>query len=182
MDKNVTEMLAAYHEGEEGAFEKLVELIYDDLRRIAHRVGAGPHATMNTTALVNEAYLKIAGSSQLGWNDRNHLLAFAARAMRHILVDYVRHQSREKRGGGAKRVSMKEADLRIEEEMDKLLAVDTALQDLARENPRMVRVVECRYFAGMTEEETAAALDISLSTVQREWRRAKIELKRRIEG
>lgn len=176
-------MLAAYREGEEGAFDRLVAMVYDDLRRLARRQRYGrPNATLNTTALVHEAYLKLAGGEGLGWNDRAHFLAVAAHAMRHILVDYAKSQKREKRGGGAIRVELDERQLSVEREVEKLLAVDQVLGALAEDEPRLVQVVECRYFAGMTMEETAAALNVSLRTAERNWQRAKSELKRRITG
>lgn len=148
--------------------------MYEDLRRAASaqlRRGASP--TLNTTSLVNEAYLKLVDGSQAAPSDRSHFLAVAARAMRYIIIDYARQRSAAKRGGDAPHVRLDEARVAIDDEVQQLLTLDDALQALARLDERLVRLAECRYFTGMTEEETAAALDVSVSTVQRDWKRAK---------
>jgi RNA polymerase sigma factor (TIGR02999 family) len=175
----ITELLAAHREGQPGAFDRLVPLVYQDLLRLARRqrrrVGAGE--TLNTTALVHEAYAKLAGSGGAGFGDRGHFLAAAAVAMRHLLVDYARHRSRGKRGGGARPVPLDDVDERIGRDARHILDVDLALGRLAASEPRLARVVECRYFAGLSEAETAEALGSSLRTVQRDWLKAKAWLR-----
>ena len=181
---HITQLLEAHRQGEEGAFDRVIELLYQDLRRMAkrHSRGGRQNATMDTTALVHEAYLKLGKGGGLDWNDRAHFLGVAAQAMRHISVDYARGRLRAKRGGGAQRVELEDSHLRVESKLEKHLAVDAALENLRQQDPRLVSVVECRYFAGMSEEETAAALDVSVRTVRRIWRKAKGELKSRLQG
>lgn len=181
----VTRLLEAYAGGDEAAFGRLFDCIYGELKRVArgqrHRLpGAG--ATLGTTALVHEAYLKLAGGDAGAGRNRGHFLAIAARAMRHILVDHARHVGRVKRGGGLARVALDEADAMLLPEAERLLALDQALARLQAIEPRLVRTVECRHFLGLTEEETAAALGVSLRTVQRDFRAASLWLKRELGG
>ncbi|RLE21287.1 MAG: RNA polymerase subunit sigma-70 [Acidobacteria bacterium] len=180
---HITRLLEAHRQGEEAAFDQVVEALYEELLLLAHRQrhGAPRDATLNTTGLVHEAYVKMANGTHLDWNDRSHFLGVAAQAMRQISVDYARSRFRAKRGGGAQHVELHEEHLKIEAQLEKNLAVDTVLEELRESNPRLVKVVECRYFAGMTEEETAAALDISVRTVRRTWSKAKEELKSRLQ-
>jgi RNA polymerase sigma factor (TIGR02999 family) len=177
----VTALLDAHRQGDAGAFDELVELLYVELRRLARRWRQGPAATLNSTALVNEAYLRMAGGD-CEWRDRTHFLAAAAQAMRHIAVDYARGQLRQKRGGGLVQTDLNERHGAGAHDLGTIVAVDTVLAELAHSSPRTVRVIECRYFAGMTADETAAALDTSLSTVEREWRAGKSALKARFAG
>ena len=180
----ITQLLQAHREGREGAFAELVETLYLDLRRIAkNQRGRGRrHATMDTTALVHEAYVKLAQGAEPSWKDRTHFLAVAAQAMRHISVDYARSRLRAKRGGGAHKVELEDRHAIVENRLEEHLAIDKALDDVAQYQPRLVHVVECRYFAGMSEEETAAVLDVSVRTVRRLWRAAKLELKAKVQG
>jgi RNA polymerase sigma factor (TIGR02999 family) len=168
-------------DGEEGALDRLVPLIYEDLRRLARRQLArrGPQ-TLDTTGVVHETYLKLAGNPGAAWRDRGHFFAVAARAMRHILIDYAKRRHRRKRGGGLQRVPLDETRLRVEQEADRILSVDAALHRLAAVDARLVQVVECRFFAGLSEEETAEALAISPRTVERDWARARAWLKAEI--
>ncbi|MEM9597446.1 MAG: sigma-70 family RNA polymerase sigma factor [Acidobacteriota bacterium] len=182
----ITHLLRAYGDGQDDAFDRVVPLLYDDLRSVARgqlRRGR-PGGTMNTTGLVHELYLKLVNQDGAGWNDRQHFLAAAARAMRHLLIDYARTRGRDKRGGDRQRVDLDAGagDLAIEAQADLLIALDRALERLAAQDPRCVQVFECRYFAGFTEEETAGALGTSVSTVQRSWRRARKWLKQELRG
>jgi RNA polymerase sigma factor (TIGR02999 family) len=176
---DVTQLLDAYGRGEPGAFDQLVTLVYQDLRRIARgqRRRVGANDSMQTTALVNEAYLKLSDHDREAWSGRGHFLAVAAVAMRQILVDHARHRLRKKRGGGAIQTSLDAAMLAVEADAERMLAVDQAPTALAAEEPRLVRVVECRYFAGLSEQETADALGVSLRTAQRDWLKARARLR-----
>ena|SRR5688572_22954189 len=160
--------------------DELLPVFYEDLRRIGHRerrrVGAGE--TMQTTALVNEAYLKL--RKMKGWADDRHFLCAAALAMRHALVNHAKAGVAQKRGAGAAHVSLTQAgELGIDTD-EGLVALDEAIEELARKSPRAARVVECRYFAGYSEPETARVLDISERTVRREWTMARAWLYRRL--
>ena len=178
--EGVTEAIRRLRAGEATALDELVPLIYEDLRRLAHRqlgsIRAGE--TLGTTGLVHEAYLKLAAQSHPVWRDRGHFFAVASRAMRHILIDYARSGRRQKRGSGQPHVPLDEAQVAIEAEAAHLVAVDEALTRLAAEDERLARVVECRFFAGLSEEETAEALGISVRTVQRDWGQARAWLKK----
>jgi RNA polymerase sigma factor (TIGR02999 family) len=166
--------------GPNTALDALVPLVYDDLRVLAHRQlrSIGKGETLATTGLVHEVYLKLAAHPDRGWRDRGHFFAVASRAMRHILIDYARGRGRQKRGSGQPHVPLDEAQIAIESEAAHLVAVDEALTRLAEEDERLARVVECRFFAGLSEEETAEALGTSLRTVQRAWGEARAWLKK----
>jgi RNA polymerase sigma factor (TIGR02999 family) len=184
----VTELLVAHGQGNPGAFDRLVEVVYDDLRRIAHvqlrrasrrapRGDLSPAGQgLETTALVNELYLKLVDQER-GWSDRGHFFAACATAMRHILVDAARHQTRQKRGGAAQEVPLETARAASEGDAEWLLGLDRVMNRLAEHDSRLVRVFECRYFAGYSAEETAEALGLSLRTTQRDWGRARAWLK-----
>ncbi len=174
----VTALLHEWQQGDERALGVLFPLVYDELRRLAHaqRRGPSPLHTLNTTALVHEAYLKLMGAEEVAVNDRAHFLALAARAMRQVLINYARDQRRLKRGGGRRALTLLDEHSAREAPIDLLLAVDGALERLAARNPRLGRVVECRFFGGMSVEETATALDASVRTVERDWARAKLYL------
>jgi RNA polymerase sigma factor (TIGR02999 family) len=176
---DVTRLLRAYGAGDERAFEQLVPLVYDDLRQIAGRLlrGRNRGQTLDATAVVHEAWLKLAQGAGAGWNDRGHFLAVAARAMRQVTVDYARERAAAKRGGALQLVTLEEEAFAAPCEAEWVLAVDEALAALARHDERLARVVECRFFAGLTEPETAEALGVSLRTVQRSWPRARAWLK-----
>jgi RNA polymerase sigma factor (TIGR02999 family) len=176
----ITEALLGCRDGDRDAFERLVTVCYGDLRKVAHRqlrrVRAGQ--TLNTTGLVHEAYLKLVDQARVEYQDRNHFYSIMARAMRQIIVDFARRRLADKRGGGQARVPLDESEIEMRADADQLVAVDEALARLASIDERLVRLVECRFFAGLTEEETAAALAVSRSTVQRDWLRARALLRK----
>lgn len=174
-DADITTQLLAWRAGEASAGERLFPLVYEQLRRIAHRQMAGERLghTLDTTGLVHEAYLKLVDQTRADWTDRAHFFAVAATAMRRILVDYARRYRTDKRGGAPRRVSLTDSMLVAEQRADTLLAVDEALVELAGIDARVSRVVECRFFAGLTEEETAEVLGITARTVRRDWTKAK---------
>jgi RNA polymerase sigma factor (TIGR02999 family) len=178
----ITRLLQAHHDGDRAAFDQLVPLVYDRLRRIAQGQLArrGRWQALDTTALVHEAYMELVEETGVAWQDRSHFFAITARAMRRILVDYARERTAQKRGGGKPDLTLEPERLGIEPQAEQVLAVDRALESLAAFNGRLARLVECRYFAGMTEEETAEALDVSLRTVQREWPRARAWLQKEL--
>jgi RNA polymerase sigma-70 factor (ECF subfamily) len=181
---NVTDLLLAWSGGDEQALEQLVPLVHHELRRLARRqMGGERHGhTLQTTALVNEAYLRLVDLTRIRWQDRSHFLAMSARLMRRILVDHARSRGYQKRGGGAARVSLEEALVVTSERPQDLVALDDALQALAAVDERKSRVVEMRFFGGLTVEETASALDVSPETVMRDWRLAKVWLLRALGG
>ncbi|HTI05852.1 MAG TPA: ECF-type sigma factor [Gemmatimonadales bacterium] len=157
------------------ALERLVPLVYDELRRVAHRHldrEATGH-TLTTTDLVHQAYLQLAGQTRTEWRDKSHFMAVAAIAMRRILVDHARAHASAKRGGALKRVPIDSIDLATDERAELLVALDEALERLRELDARQARVVECRFFGGMTEEETAEALEIAVRTVRRDWTKAR---------
>jgi len=180
---DITGLLRELSQGRAGVLDRLMPIVYDKLRRIAHAQlrGERPEHTLNTTALVNEAYLKLVNVRQVEWRDRAHFFAVAARLMRRILIDYARARQREKRGGDAVHVPLAEAqDIPLGRAADDLLALDEALARLETQSERQCRVVECRCFAGMTVEETAAALGISVATVKRDWTFSRAWLNREL--
>ena len=181
---SVTELLLAYRGGDREAFDRMVPLLYDDLRRIAHaqlRRGRGGN-TLATTVLVHEVYLKMADQKRLDASDRGHFLAISAHAMRQVIADHARRRTAAKRGGHESPIPLDEAPQLAKAEARWLLDVDQALERLAARNPRMAQVVECRFFAGYSEEETAEALEVSLRTVQRDWMKARAWLKEELGG
>jgi RNA polymerase sigma factor (TIGR02999 family) len=182
--EGVTQLLIAYRDGDREAFDRLVPMVYDDLRRIARRQlrRGRPGHTLDTTGLVHEAYLKLVDPAQVDWQDRGHFLAVSARAMRQVIIGYARKRSAEKRGGGERPVTLDEAQSAIDDQADKLLALDRALERLGERDERLARVVECRFFAGLSEEETAQAVGVSLRTAQRDWMRARAWLKEELRG
>ena len=174
----VTRLLKRCAGGSREAFEQLIELVYADLRRIAHRRLQNERAghTLDTTDLVHEAYLKLLPQADTTWGDRAHFFAVASRVIRHVLIDYARRKKADKRSGGV-RVPLREntATTSPSPEVD-ILALERALERLAVRDPRLEKVVECRFFGGMTVPETAEALGVSTSTVDRDWARAKTYL------
>lgn len=180
--QEVTQLLADWGRGDKSAFDKLVPLVHEELRRIAGRQMSHerPGHTLQATALVNEAYVKLAGHDGFEWHNRAHFYAVCAQVMRHILIDHARGHARDKRGGGAVQVSLDEAIAVIENRADELVALDEALRFLETVDPQKGKLVELRYFGGLSIEETAEVLDISPRTVRREWRRAKAWLYRMI--
>ena len=172
--REISRLLDAYREGSDDAFESLVSVLYPELRRLARRERrrSGPSRTLNTTALLHEAYLKLVPGGR-SWRDRGHFLAAAGQAMRHILVDAARRRLSAKQGGGQTPETLdEELGETLEHDLE-ILAVDTALERLKRLDERLCRVVEYRFFAGMTEKETATILEVSPRTVNRDWLRAR---------
>lgn len=169
--KQATELLLAISNGDREAMNELVPLVYDELREIARKRlrHERPDHTLNTTGLVHEAYLKLIQLDRVQWQSRAHFLAIAAQAMRNILVSHARSRNRIKRGGGAPHTSLEEAVELPAAEADRILALDAALERLAAMNPRHARIVEYRFFGGMTIEETSAVLEISPATTKRDW-------------
>lgn len=178
----VTQLLLAWSDGEEAALDKLIPLVHRELHRLAHRYMSQerPDHTLQTTALVNEAYLRLVDSSRVRWQNRAHFFAICAQLMRRILVDYARSRRYLKRGGDAQRVSLDEALVVSQERGADLVALDDAINALAQVDPRKGRVVELRYFGGLSVEETADVLKISPDTVLRDWRLAKVWLLREL--
>lgn len=174
----VTELLAAHRDGDGKALDRAFAFVYDDLRRAASaQLRRGSSPTLNTTGLVHEAYLRLVDKSQAAPTDRAHFLALAARAMRYIIIDYARKRSAAKRGGGARQLRFDDVEVAVESQAQQLLVLDEAIQALSRLDERLVSIVECRFFTGMTESETAEALELSVSTVQRDWKRARAWLR-----
>jgi RNA polymerase sigma factor (TIGR02999 family) len=165
------------------ALEQLVPAVYDELRAIAHRqLSAQARGTLSTTALVHEAYLKLADQSHGEWRDRAHFMAVASIAMRHVLVDQAKARSTLKRGGERHRISLDDSHIAVDDQADAVLQLDEAMNRLAELEPRLARVVECRFFGGLTEDETAQSLGITVRTVQRDWVKARMLLHRTLEG
>jgi len=178
----LTDLLADWQHGDQTALNRLTPLVYDELRRIAHRYVQRERNghTLETTALVNEAYLRLAGQKKIEWQNRTHFFAVTAQVMRHILIDHARRRQFAKHGGDARQVSLAEAETMSPERAGELVALDEALNELAKFDARKSRVVELRYFGGLGLEETADVLEISVMTVRRDWRAAKAWLYRRM--
>ena len=171
----VTRLLVDWREGDQTALERLLPLVYDELHRMAARYmrGERPGHSLQTSALVNEAYLRLADYRQMQWQDRAHFFAVAAQAMRRILIDFARARQNLKRGGGAERVSLDENCAAKTDEGTDVLALNEALEELAKLNARHARVVELRYFGGLNEEEIAHVLGIAPRTVRSDWQVAR---------
>lgn len=178
---DVTALLLAHQQGDTTALERVWPLVYDHLRAMARRQveGSAP-STLNATALVHEAYLRLADDSRLTWQNRAHFFGIAARCMRHVVVDAARARRAAKRGGGRPFSDLDPDAVAIEDQSELIVALDMALDSVASFNQRMARVAECRLFAGLTEEETAQALEMSLRTVQRDWQRARAWLQQQL--
>jgi len=174
VSKNVTQLLHAWGKGDEAARDELIPLVYDTLRRIARHQLRGERAghTLETTALINEAYLKLVEQS-VSWQSRAHFFGIAARLMRQLLVDYARARQRLKRGGDMQQISLTDAAGIAQDQAVDLLALDDALQILTEVDPQSSRIVELRFFGGLTIEETAQVMGISTPTVERGWRAAR---------
>jgi len=176
--EEITSLLQACASGENDAFDRLIPLVYDDLRAIAHRRLRleRPDHTLNTTAIVHEAYLKLVDQATASWRDRAHFFAVSARVIRNLLIDYARERNAAKRGGGAVKLPLDDRLAEKPPRLIELLALDEALTDLGHKDERLERLIECRFFGGMTMEDTAESLGVSLSTAERDWRRARAYL------
>ena len=171
----VTQLLIDWSNGDQSAFDKLMPLIDEELRRLAHHYMARERAghTLQTTALVNEAFLKLVNRKNLQWQNRAHFFGLAAQVMRTILVDHARSHASAKRGGGARNLELDEAMLVSQQKASEVVALDEALNQLALIDPRQSRIVELRFFGGLTVEEAAEVLHVSPVTIKREWSTAK---------
>ena len=178
-DASVSRLLADWAAQDPSARDRLVPIVYEELRRLAHHYMRGERVghTLQTTALVNEVYLRLAGINGLQWRDRTHFFAMAGRLMRRVLVDYARRHGRDKRGGGVSVTTLDEHAVTTEPSVD-IIALDAALEHLAAVDPQQSQIVELRFFGGLSIEETAEALGISPATVKRDWTVAKAFLKR----
>jgi len=180
----ITRLLHAHRDGDRAAFDELVEVLQRELRVMARQQlrRVPPGQTLDTLSLVNEAYLRMIGDVRVDWQDRAHFFAVVSRAMRWILVDRARRAGAVRRGGGLASVALDSAVIGFTEPADTVLAIHRALELLETFNARLARLVECRFFAGMSEEEIAEALGISVRTVQRDWMRARAWLQRALDG
>ena len=179
---SITRLLHAHRDGERDAFDRLVETVYEELRRMerrpAHVDGRTAGQTLDTVGLVHDAYARLVDESGIDWQDRSHFFAVAARAMRFVVVDRARRWGAQKRGAGVVPATLDPELVGEAEPAEVVLAVDQAIERLDAFNERMARIVECRFFAGMTDEEIASALEVSSRTVQRDWIRARAWLRR----
>ena len=176
-NSNISALLAAVDRGEPGALDELVAAVYPELKRLAHFQLAGerPGHTLNTTAIVHEAFVRLA-SGDGKWNDRGHFLRAASTVMRHLLVDHARKKRAEKRGAGQMPLTLEDDRYATEDDSLAVLALDNALKDIAEIDPRLEQIIECRYFAGLSVNDTAEALGMAVRTVERDWQRAKAYL------
>jgi RNA polymerase sigma factor (TIGR02999 family) len=182
--QRVTELLTRWSQGDDGALAELTPLVYEELRRVAHHHMGGqrPDHTLQTTALINEVYLRLANQTNPRWQDRAHFFAVAARAMRQILVSYARNQASQKRGGGAVKVELDEAALVSPEESKEIVDLHEALEALSTLDSRKAQVVELKYFGGLNYDEIAEVLKISRITVRRDWEFARVWLYTELHG
>lgn len=173
-----------WSKGDSDALDRLVPMVYPELRRIARRYMGRENSqhTLQTSALINEAYMRLVDTQAVEWNDRAHFFAVAAQVMRRILIDHARKYRYDKRGGGATHIALDDAAIIIEERAAEFVALDGALVGLAKVDPRKSRIVELRFFGGLTVEETAEVMKLSPITVKREWRAARAWLFREIRG
>ena len=174
-EEEVTALLRRWRDGDEGALNKLTPLVYDELHRLAHKYirRERPGHTLQTTALVNEAYVRLVDQNSVDWQNRAHFFGVAAQVMRHILVDYARQQTAVKRGGGVERFNLDEGLIVSKESAAELVALDEALKALSKLYPRRSKVVELRYFGGLNNKEASEILNVSETTIERDWRFAR---------
>ncbi|HEX8068831.1 MAG TPA: sigma-70 family RNA polymerase sigma factor [Pyrinomonadaceae bacterium] len=182
--QEVTQLLAAWGDGDRAALDRLLPLVYEELRRLAHRYmrRERPGHSLQTTALVNEAYLRLVDQTRVRWQGRAHFYGIAAQMMRRVLVDHARARGYAKRGGAAQHVPLDEALVVSAARADEVVALDDALKTLAEIDQRKAQLVELRFFGGLSIEEAAAVLQVSPGTVMREWTLAKAWLKRAVTG
>ena len=180
----VTKLLIQWNQGDPSAFEELIPVVYEELKRLARRHMGRERFdhTLQTSALINEAYLRLVNQQAVEWQDRNHFFAVAAQVMRHILIDHARSYQYAKRGAGAEKVPLDEAESLRAHRAEELLALEDALRQLEAVDPRKSRVVELRFFGGLTVEETAEVLGLAPVTIMREWRAAKAWLHQELGG
>ena len=178
----VTQLLRAWRQGDAAALDRLVPVVYQKLRRLArhHMAGQRPGHTLQATALVNDAYMRLVDCEQVNWKDRAHFFAISAQMMRRVLVEFARSRQYQKRGAGARKTSLDEGVIASPQRGQDLVALDDALQALAAEYPRQAQVVELRFFGGLNVEETAEVLHVSAITVMRDWQLAKVWLAREL--
>ena len=178
--QEVTQLLQAWRSGDQGALDKLVPLVYRELHRLAHRYMLREHGgnTLQTTAVVHEAYLRLIDAQHIEWKDRAHFFAISANLMRRILVEFARSRARHKRGGDVRKVELDEALVLAPQRGADLVALDDALTALAAVDERKAKIIELRYFGGLSVEETAEVLHVGPDTVMRDWRLAKVWLLR----
>src|SRR6267143_3560078 len=180
--ENVTKLLVAWGNGDETALDKLLPLVYEELHRLAHQYmnRERPGHTLQTSGLVNEAYLRLVDQREVHWQNRAHFFGIAAQMMRRILVDYARSRHYAKRGGSVQQVSLNEAVIVSEERSAEVVALDDALKGLAEFDPRKSQIVELRFFGGLSIDETAEVLNVSPGTVMRDWTLAKAWLRKQM--
>jgi RNA polymerase sigma factor (TIGR02999 family) len=183
MSEQITDLLLQVRGGDPGASDRLYSAVYDELRRIAHRqlLGERPGHTLGTTGLVHETYVKLVDLARVEWKDRGHFFRIASGAMRRILVDYARRHRTARRGGGIP-VAFLDDNVAAAERGELLIALDDALERLSAVSERLSHVVECRFFGGLTEDETAEALEVTTRTVQRDWAKARAWLYLELRG
>jgi len=182
LPEEITQLLMTWSQGDQAALDKLIPLVYPELRKMARRYMSreSPEHTLQTSALINEAYLRLVDRQAVEWQDRGHFFAMAAQIMRHILIDHARSHLYSKRGGGAQHLALDELEVVSKERATELVALDDALTTLARIDERKSKIVELRFFGGLSVEETAEALKLSAVTIMREWRAAKAWLHREV--
>ncbi len=180
LPNEVTQLLIDWSKGDKAALDELIPLVHAELRRLARHYMAQENSghTLQTSALINEAYIRLVDQQYMPWQNRAHFFGVAAQVMRHILIDHARSHCYAKRGGGARKVPLDEAMIVNDKRAEELVALDDALKDLATMDPRKSQIIELRFFGGLSIEETAEALKISPITVTREWRAAKAWLRR----
>jgi RNA polymerase sigma factor (TIGR02999 family) len=179
---DVTQLLIEWSNGDKAALDKLIPLIHEELRRLAHHYMSRerPGHTLQTTALVDEAYVRLVNRKDVHWQNRSHFFAIAAQLMRSILVDHARSHAYTKRGGGARKISLDETMIVSQQRAAEVVALDDVLKELASFDPQQSRIVELRFFGGLTIEETAEVLNLSPATIKREWSTAKAWLYREL--
>ncbi len=180
----ITQLLLSWKKGDVDAFDQVISLVYPELRKLARRYmrKENPGHTLQTSALINEAYLRLVDQQHVKWKDRAHFFAFTAQVMRHILIDHARSYQYAKRGAGAEFVPLDEGRVNVQQRAAELVALDEALKRLAAIDPRKSQIVELRFFGGLSVEETAEVVKLSRITVFREWRVAKAWLHREVSG
>jgi RNA polymerase sigma factor (TIGR02999 family) len=180
----ITQLLAEWSGGNQSALDELYPLVYDELHRLARRYMSRERKghTLQTTALINEAYVRLVDQKNVPWANRSHFFAISAQIMRRILIDHARRNQYAKRGGGARQVSLEEAATVVPDQSEELLRLDEALKSLAEMDPRRSQVVELRYFGGLNNEEIAGVLHISENTVTRDWNMARAWLYQQLTG